>query len=110
MVLLIVFPFALQCCSHRFRSLYISLLCTLGTARKQNDDACAVLDVVNAPARAKSMRSSMTLSPTALKSPSKPKESRLMRAAIAARTLLSFNSSSHAVNSGSGLTENMLEL
>jgi hypothetical protein len=33
-----------------------------------------------------------------------------MRSATAPRTLLSFKPSSHAVNSGSGLTENMVEV
>jgi len=45
-----------------------------------------------------------------LKSPSKPKERRLIRSATAPRTLLSFNPSSHAVNSGSGLTQNVAEV
>jgi hypothetical protein len=56
------------------------------------------------------MRNPITPSPMDLKSPRRPNARRLIRSVTAPRTLLSFNPSSHVVNSGSGLTENMVRV
>src|ERR1035438_8862444 len=52
MVFLILVPFALQQCGQSLSPLDIFPLCAFGTTRKQHDDLCAALRVIQTPARA----------------------------------------------------------
>src|SRR5580698_8435978 len=52
MLFFIVVPFAFERCGQCLGPLNIFLLCAFGTARKQHDDLCAKLCVIEAPARA----------------------------------------------------------
>ena len=80
--------------------LNIFLLGAFGTARKQDDDLCARLcltdmGVIQTPTRAEVDAQLNHPTANALKSPSKPKQRRLIRSTTAPRTRLSFNPSSH---------------
>jgi hypothetical protein len=110
LVFLIVFPFAFEQCGQSLRPLDITLLGACGTARNQNDDLDAALGVIDTPSGAKVDAQLDHAPPTALKSPCKPNERRLISSATAPRTLKSFNPSSQVVNSERGLTENMVKV